>query len=149
VDAGARAGEATARTRHGLARRLSPARCCVVVGGAAVSAFCDRGSEVGRIIDETRAGEGGGGGSGRGRTLCARAAEALAAAEMEEAMARAVVRSTKHTDAAVQKWASTATAACGADGSPAQTCSNYNKTLFLLLDAQGPFLKQNKKKYPS
>jgi hypothetical protein len=54
-----------------------------------VSAFCDRGSEVGRIIDETRAGEGGGGGSGRGRTLCARAAEALAAAEMEEAMARA------------------------------------------------------------
>jgi hypothetical protein len=89
---GVRAGEATARTGHGLCRRLPPARCCVGVGAAAESS-CDRGSGVGEVRDETRAGEGredgwtdfvgegggglGGGGDGgghgvaaRGRTTC-------------------------------------------------------------------------------
>ena len=36
---GARAGEATARTRHGLVRRLEPARCCA--GAGAASSFWD------------------------------------------------------------------------------------------------------------
>jgi hypothetical protein len=46
VDAGARgarAGEATARTRHGLLRRPETARCCVGAGAAAASSFCGRG----------------------------------------------------------------------------------------------------------
>jgi hypothetical protein len=34
---GVRAGDATARTRHGLVRRLEPARC----GAGAASSFCD------------------------------------------------------------------------------------------------------------